>query len=230
MGAATRGVDSNGNIDDSQLSYTLWDGMRVQMINGLNTNTPDDPNSLNTIAGTFQNNNDNKRGRHESEEYYQFGKTRHRNKQLFTADQNLQGNTQKYTRQNPGGTRRGLEIDEERDYFPWTHPTIWRPAAILTDDVTECESKMQPHTQQAEAKCACAPNANDIANNNNDLVKATEDGGLPQTYKWTLPTVQEMADTGCWKYRRTMTEGNGNSFDYIRWVFRMRYNNNNNNN
>merc|ERR1712038_1695995 len=146
MGAATRGVDSNGNIDDSQLSYTLWDGMRVQMINGLNTNTPDDPNSLNTIAGTFQNNNDNKRGRHESEEYYQFGKTRHRNKQLFTADQNLQGNTQKYTRQNPGGTRRGLEYPEERDYFPWWYPSPFRPALIWTYNVTKCEEDVAAAT------------------------------------------------------------------------------------
>jgi hypothetical protein len=261
---ATRGVDANGNVDDSQLAYTYWDGMRVQLINGLNTNTPDDPNNLASIEGTFQNNNDNKRGRHESEEYYEFGQKRHRNKGLFTADQNLQGNAQKYTRQNPGGTRRGLEIPEERDYFPWTHPSPWRPVAILTNDVEECEEKMQAHTQQAEPKCACAPSANDIATNNDDIVRAqteeecttgqwkchqyttmdpppcvqnkwsqannlgnvdgTEDGGLPQTYAWTLPSVQDMADTGCWKYRRTMSEGTGNTFDYIRWVFRIRYN------
>jgi len=263
--AATRGTDSNGNIDDSQLAYELWDGTRVQLVNGQNTNTPDDPNSFSTIAGTFQNNNDNNRGRHESEEYYQIGKTRHRNKGLFTADQNLQGNAQKYTRQNPGGTRRGLEIPEERDYFPWTHPTVWRPVAVLTNDVAECEAKMQAHTQQAEQKCACAPNANDIENDNaNDRVRqteeecpadqwkchqfdtmdptpcvqnkwsqvnnlgnvdGTEDGGLPQTYPWTLPTVQEMADTGCWKYQREMPNAEGgNTFEYVRFVFRMRYN------
>jgi len=46
-----------------------------------------------------------------------------RNKGLWTASQNLQGNAQKYTRQNPGGTRRGLECPEERDYYPYWAPT-----------------------------------------------------------------------------------------------------------
>ena len=55
-------------------------------------------------------------------------------KGLFTADQQLQGDLPIYTRQNAAGTRRGLEVPEERDYYPYWGPTPWKDIAIMVSD------------------------------------------------------------------------------------------------
>merc|ERR1712167_249521 len=68
------------------------------------------------------------RGLHESWESYDECYRRERNRGLFTADQNLRKNSlgyssAVYTRQNPNNNRRGYECPEERDHFPYWHPT-----------------------------------------------------------------------------------------------------------
>ena len=54
---------------------------------------------------------------------------------LFTADQRLRGNTARFTRQNSNGNRNGYECPEERDYYPYWHPTPWRVRDIITSHV-----------------------------------------------------------------------------------------------
>ena len=63
---------------------------------------------------------------HEDFDYYSNCKLRQRNTGLFLADRVLRGQTAKYTRQNQNGNRRGYECPEERDYYPYWHPTPWR--------------------------------------------------------------------------------------------------------
>jgi len=100
-------LQTNTNFDNLKNKGT---GTRMNLRSCGNTGTPDAPNNVNNIENTFNNNNNNARGRHESEEYYYYATKRQREQGLFTADQNLKGNTQIYTRQNPNGNRRGLEV------------------------------------------------------------------------------------------------------------------------
>mmetsp|Transcript_122180 Transcript_122180/g.239865 ORF Transcript_122180/g.239865 Transcript_122180/m.239865 type:complete len:1043 (+) Transcript_122180:57-3185(+) len=72
-------------------------------------------------------------GMHESYDQYQLCQRTQRNKGLYTADQRINRNDQRGTRQNPNGNRRGLECPEERDYYPWWHPSPWIDIAVLSD-------------------------------------------------------------------------------------------------
>merc|ERR1712176_894841 len=157
-------------------------GLRMELWNGGNTNTPDDPDAItggNGIQNTYTSNNQANEGRHESEEWYYLCEQRAQNYGLFHADQDLQGDSQKYTRQNPGGTRRGLECPEERDYYPWWNPSPWHDIAIITPEMEYCEMHQAPQSQNVMEKCTCS---------NPDATATTND---PAQY---LPTNDYIAD------------------------------------
>jgi len=128
--------------------------MQVMLRDGGNTNTPDAPASATTVAATMASNIANFRGHQESEMYYYECTTRSRQKGLFTADQNLNGQTARFTRQNPNGNRNGLECPEERDYYPYWGPSPWIDVAYLTDHLEYC-STVLTESQNTNMKYKC---------------------------------------------------------------------------
>lgn len=116
------------------------------MRDGTSTATPD-PDNDNTNTGL-----------HEEQAWYQRCRSQDRNKGLFTADQNLRGNDARYTRQNPNGNRRGLECPEERDYYPYWHPTPWVDVAVLTDNARDFCPYYQRESFNVKGKGRCQTN------------------------------------------------------------------------
>jgi plastocyanin len=112
-------------------------------------------------------------GRHESYIFYRKCDARRRNKFLFTADQNPGGanGAARRTRQNPNGNRRGLECPEERDYYPYWHPTPWVDIAIGVDDADTWPGCgfYSDHSQNVEGKYECVEKPPDGADPADDF-------------------------------------------------------------
>lgn len=131
---------------------------------GLNTNRQEytEPGNAETEAtrqARKTSNNDYTRGLHESWEWYDECYRRERNRGIFTADQNLRDNALGYssavfTRQNPNNNRRGYECPEERDMYPYWHPTPWVDVAIMTDRLDMCPW-YQEQSQNVKSKHLC---------------------------------------------------------------------------
>lgn len=101
-------------------------------------------------------------GQHEPLDFYLDCKKRERNKGLYTSDQqmnNARGATA--TRQNNNGNnnandRHGLECPEERDYYPYWHPSPWHDIAVLTDEPQTRCGYYQEESQNVRAKGYCS--------------------------------------------------------------------------
>jgi len=99
------------------------------------TTIPEQPSN----CANYDCNHDVRFGMHEDYDYYTNCKYRYRNRGLFNADRNLNGNTARFTRQNENGNRRGYECPEERDNYPYWHPTPWIDVAIYANNHSRCE-------------------------------------------------------------------------------------------
>jgi hypothetical protein len=93
-------------------------------------------------------------GMNENYQYYQDCKNRERNKGLFIADQKPNGAAIN-TRQNPNGNRFGFECTEERDYYPYWHPSPWKDIAVLVPTLEHC-AFYQAESQNVKPKNYCA--------------------------------------------------------------------------
>jgi len=135
------------------------------------TTIPDDAN-----GPTATDNSGNLQfGMHEDRAFYDACDTRSRNKGLFIADRDKQGNIGDQavnTRQNNGGDRHGYECPEERDYYPYWHPSPWKDVAILTHDMSWC-SFYQRESQNVRSKNDCRDkDGKPVAQNNEVDCKA----------------------------------------------------------
>lgn len=133
-------------------------------------------------------------GMHESYAWYeQVALNTERNQGLYTADRNLGGDTARYTRQNNGGTRRGFEVPEERDYYPYWRPTPWRDIAILTSDPDRC-SFYEENSQNVVSKFYCAmPQDSDIAAPIFEKVCQSVGGTWTEVPSWGMDAPECMA-------------------------------------
>merc|ERR1740138_538571 len=96
------------------------------------------------------------RGQHETYDYYNTCRLRERNKGLYTADQNMNNNKgAAATRQNNNGGRNGLECPEERDYYPYWHPTPWRDTIVFTSDAEKRCAYYRNESQNVASKGSC---------------------------------------------------------------------------
>ncbi len=116
-------------------------------------------------------------GMHENNRWYEKCTYTIRNKGLFVADQKLNKNDARATRQNPNGNRRGLECPEERDYYPYWRPTPWVDLAILTSDISYCDY-FQEKSQNVNPTYECACTFLDADNINTARQSATTENKL----------------------------------------------------
>lgn len=137
--------------DEDETSDTTR-ALGVWMHDGQNTNQRTEPNSF---ADTDPNEDQTAaEGVHESSGWYYECKMTDRNYGLFHADQDLNGDDCRYTRQNPNGGRRGLECPEERDYYPYWRPSPWKDVAYMTDHTEFCDY-IQANTMNTNDKWKC---------------------------------------------------------------------------
>jgi hypothetical protein len=149
---------ANGNNDCQViLQFACNDTLQSNARDGV-PQSPTDSATNTVTASTYDNPG---YGVHESLEYFTKCNTRYRNSGLYISDQALQNpgalqsnSPATATRQNPNQNTYGFECPEERDYYPYWHPTPWRDIAIFTTQPGNC-SYYQAESQNVKPKGEC---------------------------------------------------------------------------
>ena len=225
--------DSTTNINDND----------QPMRNGFSTDTPQYSKSQDIIEENFAQKKDRyrkdhdenakngrERGLQESWENYDSCNIRKRNNNLFLADQKLKGYESIYTRQNPNGQRRGFECPEERDYFPYWHPTEWTDIAVLTSQTDKCQfykdnsSNRAPKGECIEKYNGGDPNDTPIYkhasrwNNEKDCMKKNDQNQWIEFYDY-LKILEDLTDeTSCLSFSSNLINGEDIIWDYPRRI------------
>jgi hypothetical protein len=112
-------------------------------------------------------------GMNEPYSNYKMCRARARNGGLFTATQTLTNNGAASTRQNPGATQYGFECAEERDYYPYWHPSPWKDIAVLVDNKDDCDYyKKNSQNVLSKNYCNGTTTTQLAANNERDCITA----------------------------------------------------------
>jgi len=197
------GPDSNLNCDII-LQYACGDDFR----DGDTTETiPLDQNSCKKSNCST----DFYYGMHENFRSYQECSLRERNKGLFTADRNLKGDDARYTKLQNGGTRYGYECNEEKDYYPYWYPTIWRDIAIFTDDLDRCDF-YQKNSENVKGRWYCEVSDEFIDRNFDEKSADIEDRTfIPLDQKSCEKLVLPNGQKAVWKQSERHKYPNGNN-------------------
>jgi hypothetical protein len=119
-----------GAVSDCEIIWQYMCGVDVR-----------DGSVSNTIPFTEVQSQSTQYGMHEDYYFYRDCTMRQRNMGLFLADQdeNINGDTAVYTRQNPNNNDpHGFECPEERDYYPYWHWTPWTDIVVFASDTSRC--------------------------------------------------------------------------------------------
>src|SRR5262249_10078474 len=100
-----------------------------------------------------------------------------------SADQgNLDNRPATFTRQDNSGQKFGFECPEERDYYPYWHPTPWRDIAVFTSNVNRCPYFLK-NSQNVKEKYWCESDDTDTA----DVEKFNTAKLCPEQYWREVP-------------------------------------------
>jgi hypothetical protein len=158
----TKNVNTHCNIviqymcrpDDEDEELRLRDGTSTQT-NEFDKGNPNDDTERESKYKDRLRKVREDRGLHESFDNYDKCQRRERNRGLFTADHNLNKKTAISTRQNPNADRYGFECPEERDYYPYWHPSEWRDIAVLGENKELCDNLYAKESFKVKTKWEC---------------------------------------------------------------------------